>query len=505
MAARVFRRPVVVLICTLAVCWPAAPSTAQECRHGSGDARPKIVGGQPAQLKDWPGQAALRFHAKAAKTAHYFCGGAAVNERWIVTAAHCVVSLAAGDLTTTFDDARGRSHVGGLEVILGIENLDALQNEHVYEADRVVLREGYGKPETTGRDIALVRLKTPYKGPVARLSLGASTDPQTPPGSQVRVAGFGSLKDRAPPNTYRHPDGHEYQAGSKRLQETAVPTVATEQCKARYQKYKIDAEQICAGLEEGGTDSCQGDSGGPLVAYDRRGCPFQIGVVSWGIGCAGPQDYGVYTRVSHHAAWIRTHAGPLAAVALADTPRSKAQTVGTDITELAMLQLEDVLGAAKGRVHIGIKGGNRVSIGREVAFEAQSSVAGRLVIVDINAAGEVLQLLPNKYTPAHTTGRVSAGANLTIPGPGYGFTGFRAVDPVGKGRLVALVVPENFPFDALVGDAERITKGFVPVNTPVNYLMNLVQQVVTEAAKGSAVDGQLAEWGLGVANYEIVR
>jgi metacaspase-1 len=169
------------------------------------------------------------------------------------------------------------------------------------------------------------------------------------------------------------------------------------------------------------------------------------------------------------------------------------------------LQLEDVLGAAKGRVHIGIKGGNRVSIGREVAFEAQSSVAGRLVIVDINAAGEVLQLLPNKYTPAHTTGRVSAGANLTIPGPGYGFTGFRAVDPVGKGRLVALVVPENFPFDALVGDAERITKGFVPVNTPVNYLMNLVQQVVTEAAKGSAVDGQLAEWGLGIANYEIVR
>jgi hypothetical protein len=101
--------------------------------------------------------------------------------------------------------------------------------------------------------------------------------------------------------------------------------------------------------------------------------------------------------------------------------------------------------------------------------------------------------------------RVSAGVNLTIPGPGYGFTGFQAVEPVGKGRLVALVVPENFPFDALVGDAERITKGFEPVNTPVNYLMNLVQQVATEAAKRSAVDGQLAEWGLGVANYEIVR
>jgi secreted trypsin-like serine protease len=505
MAMRVFRRRVVVLICTLAACWPAAPGTAQECRHSSADARPKIVGGQPAQLKDWPGQAVLRVHAKDAKTALYICGGAAVNERWIVTAAHCFDGFAAGELTATFHDARGRSHVGSLEVILGIDNLDALRNEHVYEADRVILREGYGEAATTGQDIALVRLKTSYKGPVARLSLGVSTDPQTPPGSQVRIAGFGDLKHRAPTDTYRHPDGHEYQAGSKRLQETAVPTVATEQCKARYPKYKIDAEQICAGLEEGGKDSCQGDSGGPLVAYDRRGCPFQIGVVSWGVGCAGAQDYGVYTRVSYHAAWIKTHAGPLEAVAPEDTQHSKTQTVGPPMTELAMLQLEDVLGPAKGRVRIGIKGGDRVSIGKEVAFEAQSSVAGRLIIIDINAAGEVLQLLPNKYTPAHTTGRVTAGANLAIPGPGYGFTGFRAVDPPGKGKLVALVVPENFPFDALVGDVERITKGFVPVNTPVNYLMNLVQQVVTEAAKRGAADGDLAEWGLGIADYEIVR
>jgi Domain of unknown function (DUF4384) len=224
--------------------------------------------------------------------------------------------------------------------------------------------------------------------------------------------------------------------------------------------------------------------------------------VSWGVGCAGARDYGVYTRLSHHAAWIRAHVGPLEPVALEDTQVSKAQTVGTGLTELAVLQLEDVLGAAKGRVRIGIKGGNRVSVGREVVFEAQSSVPGRLIIIDINAAGEVLQLLPNKYTPAHTTGRVAAGANLSIPGPGYGFTGFLTVDPLGKGRLVALIVPESFPFDALVADAERITKGFEPVNMPVSYLMNLVQQVVTETAKRIAEDRELAEWGF---DYEIIR
>jgi secreted trypsin-like serine protease len=507
-AMRLFRPGMVVLTCTVALCWPAAPGSAQQCRHASAEARPKIVGGQPAQLKDWPGQAVLRIHAKEANSALYICGGAALNEHWILTAAHCFEGIAASDLTATFYDARGQSHVGALEVVLGIDNLDALRHEHVYDVDKVVLREGYEKAETTGQDIALIRLKTPYKGPVARLSLDSSTDPQTPPGAQVRVAGFGALKAGVSPNTpntYSHPDGHEYQAMSKRLQETAVPTVAIEQCRARYPNSKIDAEQICAGLEEGGKDSCQGDSGGPLLAYDRRGCPFQIGVVSWGVGCAGARDYGVYTRVSHHAAWIRTHTGPLEAVALEDTQPSEAQAVATGLTELAILQLEDVLRAAKDRIRIGIRGGNRVAVGRQVVFEAQSSVPGRLIIIDINAAGEVFQLLPNKYTPAHTIGRVTAGANLIIPGPGYGFTGFRAVDPLGKGKLIALVVPENFPFSALVGDVERVAKGFVPVNTPVNYLMNLVQQVVTEAAKRNAADSELAEWGFGVADYEIIR
>ena len=80
--------------------------------------------------------------------------------------------------------------------------------------------------------------------------------------------------------------------------------MSMEQCKLRYPSAKVDVEQLCAGLEEGGRNSCQGDSGGPLVAFDRLGCPYQIGIVSWGAGCAGKKDYGVYTRVSSHAEWL---------------------------------------------------------------------------------------------------------------------------------------------------------------------------------------------------------
>jgi hypothetical protein len=294
-------------------------------------------------------------------------------------------------------------------------------------------------------------------------------------------------------------------AGSATLLETAVSTVATSQCAERYVDSVVGAGQICAGLEQGGQDNCQGDSGGPLVAEGKEAEPRQIGVVSWGDQCAVAKAYGVYTRVSHYADWIQRHVGQLRGASRLDP-----QPNLTDEQLSAFFaQLEAIPEPAKGRISLGVQGGNRVRVGEKIRFEAKSGIEGRLIILDIDANRKVTLIYPNSFVDKGDVGKISAGETVTIPGPHYpGFTAFQAAEPVGKGHLVAFVAPEDFDIERYAADAGIRSKGFVPVNDPPNYLMQFVQQIASflgfRSRGAEAVGDDLQIWGYAVTEYEIL-
>ncbi len=100
--------------------------------------------------------------------------------------------------------------------------------------------------------------------------------------------------------------------GSDILQEVDAPIVSNEVCNQpeSYNGQIIDS-QLCAGFAKGGKDACNGDSGGPLMAL-QDGKYKQVGIVSGGNGgCAEPNKYTYYTRVSSFRTWIEAQTGLL--------------------------------------------------------------------------------------------------------------------------------------------------------------------------------------------------
>ena len=86
-----------------------------------------------------------------------------------------------------------------------------------------------------------------------------------------------------------------------------VPVETSEVCN-QYMRGEVSAKMVCAGSKDGGVDSCQGDSGGPLLdvstnRYNKQRYSL-VGVVSWGIGCANKNRFGVYTDVRRFLQFI---------------------------------------------------------------------------------------------------------------------------------------------------------------------------------------------------------
>ncbi|XP_053326507.1 transmembrane protease serine 9-like isoform X2 [Spea bombifrons] len=254
-------------------------SGAAEPGCGSPAFSSRIVGGSDAAAGSWPWQVSL-FRGKA-----LICGGSVISERWLLTAAHCV---------------SGSNDASLYSVRLGALNLSTVNSYEIASSvKQIVLHPNYSNTTSAG-DLALLQLNTSVTfSQFIRPVCLPDNSTAFPEGMNCTVTGWGNVnhsKSLPPPST---------------LQQVVVPLVEQKSCDQMYHQNStvaptlaiIRPDMICAGLAAGGKDSCQGDSGGPLVCR-LNSTWFQVGIVSWGTGCALPNRPGVYTRVSYYRDWI---------------------------------------------------------------------------------------------------------------------------------------------------------------------------------------------------------
>lgn len=128
---------------------------------------------------------------------------------------------------------------------------------------------------TVSNDVAVIKLASPVTLSSTAQIVRLANEP-VQAGTPLIVTGWGHTTE-----------GGE---GSNNLRAVVVNLDTRAVCQMKYRFYgkTIDHTMICAGAP--GKDACQGDSGGPLVRNGR-----QVGIVSWGIGCA--ELSGVYANV----------------------------------------------------------------------------------------------------------------------------------------------------------------------------------------------------------------
>ena len=238
--------------------------------------QPKIVGGIAAADGAYPWQVSPTVSWIADPGQAHFCGGSIYNDRWIVTAAHCLAKLRPEDVVV----------VTGTNVLRqGVLRINAV---------RLLVHKDY-VPQTNNNDVGLIELFQPLvvgpkTKPIALLETAQEGTVLTSSRSLI-VTGWGATSEGG--------------GVVRQLQQVTVPFVTREICNDPLSyNGRINANMICAGKAEGGADSCQGDSGGPLVDDPSGPTPRLAGIVSWGEGCARPGKFGIYTRVANYTAWI---------------------------------------------------------------------------------------------------------------------------------------------------------------------------------------------------------
>ncbi|OLF13357.1 S1 family peptidase [Actinophytocola xanthii] len=236
-----------------------AAAAASTATAAPADVEPKIIGGEETTTDENPFVVAL-----TTPSGFQFCGGTVVAPTKIVTAAHCADGFSPSDIRVV----AGRTTLSaGGGTVAGVTG---------------IWIHPQWNPSALSNDVSVLTLDTALSQAPLAVASPADADLYAP-GANSTVYGWGVTESGSPSDTLRKVD---------------VPVTSDADCAESYPGTYDPASMVCAGLDEGGKDSCQGDSGGPLEGVAADGTRKLIGIVSWGQGCALPEFYGVYGRVS---------------------------------------------------------------------------------------------------------------------------------------------------------------------------------------------------------------
>ncbi len=151
-------------------------------------------------------------------------------------------------------------------------------------------------------------------------------------------------------------------------------------------------------------------------------------------------------------------------------------------------------------VRVEIRPGAKVPVGDEIEVVVESDRAGKLVLLDVDTAGRLYQLFPNRLSvQAGVPERIRAGERVSLPGTQSGLR-VQAMPPVGRGMLIA-VVSEKTP--ALEELASR-HKDLSVISRPEGYLVELAEVLGVSREGGTRGATAGHAWSVGKLEYEIV-